>query len=83
MKTFGYVVGALFTALGVLLMLGAIAGLVGIHLLGSGASEDGGNGLFGFALAAVPLVIGLVILSKLQGKPMAAQDAESASDDEG
>lgn len=69
MRIFGGLVGVLLILLGILLMIDAFTHSIGINLLASGSSSEDGNGVLGIAVSALPLVVGLILLSKLQAKP--------------
>ncbi|MCG8400352.1 MAG: hypothetical protein MJA84_02025, partial [Firmicutes bacterium] len=56
------------TAIGGLAMVGATWNAIQINVLSDSLINEGGNGIIFIALAAIPLVLGLVILSKLQKK---------------
>lgn len=66
MRMFGTIVGVLLILFGAALLLDAFTHSIGINLLAPNADSEDGNGVLGIAVGAVPLVIGLIILSKLQ-----------------
>ncbi len=78
MRIFGYVVGGLLVVVGLLFLIGAFANAVGINLLSDGPTSKSVNGVLRIALAALPLVIGLVILSKLQKPKDTTTPAETS-----
>jgi hypothetical protein len=71
MRILGLVVGGLLSITGGLFLVGTLWNAISIYVFSDELPKGAGAALGPMALAAVPLVIGLVILSKCQKRPPA------------
>ena len=82
MRLFGYMLGGMLTVIGLLSLMVALGRAMNINLFNWNNGAEG-NGVLGIALAAIPLVLGLLVLAKLQeGKKVDATDPAQSDDSE-